>query len=274
MEIFGDGMSDDDKAKAMREDKSILDFSMAQVKSLKERLGKIEQDKLNSHLDALRELERQINTGSGQQCNPVFDDHGITFPDRDTKYPKTHHINDYYGHITDMMISIMVEALACGITRFGLFQFSHGVSPTQFNFAGGPGINMGHHDMSHYGGDANGEVAIKFKQSQRWHMLKIAEILQKLKDIPTSQGNLLDSSVILATTELGDSNLHNFKGVGAFLAGHGGGKINQGQVLGSDDSYTSYNQLLVSALRPFGLEDNTFGDPSLGQGPINGLIKN
>ena len=88
----------------------------------------------------------------------MFDSKGIT-AENESAYPPTHQRNELYGRISSIMTDIMVEALHCGVTKVGLLQWSHAVSPTRFDFTDGPNLSRGHHDMSHYGGDENGTIA-------------------------------------------------------------------------------------------------------------------
>ncbi|SMF16462.1 DUF1552 domain-containing protein [Pseudobacteriovorax antillogorgiicola] len=267
--IFTGGMDPGDQDKATSADRSILDFSLSQLKKLNTRLGNIEKEKLDNHLTALRELERQIDQQGNISCSPTFDSRGIDFPDRETSWPPTHQINDHFGKISEMMIDIMVEALHCGVTNSGFLQWSHPVSPTQFNFAGGPDISRGHHDMSHYGGDENGAIAEQFKKAQRWHKEQMAKLFTKLKARKVGDKSLFDTIAILATTELGDSNLHDFKDIPCFIAGGAGGALRQGQLL---QKQTSYNQLLTTMVQAMGINQDHFGDPQLGRGAIEELL--
>ncbi|SMF57985.1 DUF1552 domain-containing protein [Pseudobacteriovorax antillogorgiicola] len=284
-DIFGSSLNRVQRNAVMNHDKSVLDFSLNQLKALQTRLGQIEKEKLDSHMDSLRELERRIDLANGMgggnggggdngggngggmaQCNASFDANGINFPDQETGYPKTFEKNEHYGLISEIMINIMVQAMSCGVTNVGLMQWSHAVSPTVFNFTKGPAIGSGHHDLSHYGGDENGGTANQFKTCQRWHMAQMASLLEKLDGVSAGGKSLLDSMACLATTELGDSNLHNFQDIPCFVAG---GRIKGGQILQGD---TSYNKLLVTILNSVGINDSSFGDPALGTGAISGLI--
>ena len=270
LEIFGQGLNNSESDQAYHGNKSVLDFSLSQMKSLQKKLGGIEKQKLESHIQGLRELEKRIDNAGSLNCSNQIDYRGISFPDRETTYPPTHHTNDYFALIGDIMVDIMVEALHCGVTNFGLLQWSHAVSPTQFNFTNGPGINRGHHDASHYGGDAEGEVAMEFKRCQRWIMEQQARLLRKLDDRKMGGRSLLDAMTILMTTEIADSNLHNFKNIPCVIAGGTNGKLKVGGCY--DMKGASFNRLHVTILQAMDLSDETFGDPESGSGALSQLI--
>ena len=268
--IFGANMNPVELEQVKSADKSILDFSLDRLNKLNQSLGSIEKEKLDNHLTALRELEQRIDNKGQLTCeNPVFNSRGVNFPENETSYPPTHQLNALYGRVSDMMTDIMVEAMHCGVTNVGLLQWSHAVSPTRFDFTGGPNISRGHHDMSHYGGDENGEIALEFKQSQQWHMNEMAKLFTKLKGRQVGDQSLWNSMAILASTEIGDSNLHDFKDICCFVAGNAGGALKQGQYF---NRRTSYNQLLTTVVNAMGIAKDSYGDPSLGTGSIRELL--
>lgn len=268
--IFGQGLTADQTNQTVNLDKSVLDFSLNQLKALQQNLGAIEKSKLDSHLQALRELELRIGNAANITCSPTPDYRGIQFPDQETSYPPTHQINDHFGLMSEIMIDIMVEAFHCGVARFGLLQWSHAVSPTRFDFTKGPGIGKHHHELSHYGGDPNGGMAQEFKACQKWYMEQMALLLTKLEARKISERSLLDSMTVMATTEIADSNLHNFENIPCVMAGGANGKLKTGQALNLNGE--AFNRLHVTILRAMGLSDSTFGDPDAGSGAIDSML--
>lgn len=261
----------------IRGEKSILDLGMNQLRSLESQLGSLEQQKLSVHVEALRELERrvqdagQIGSDRLPQCTETVDMRGLRFPDNDYSYPSMEHRNEHFATVGAVINDIALQALACGLTRVLLLQWSHPVSPTQFDFPGGVGLARGHHDLSHYGGDPNSSYARDYVSCQRWYMDRLAQFLDQLKAIPVGDKNLLYHTALLALTEIADSNLHDFQNVGLVLAGQASGRMNSGLTL--DAGGASHNQVLVSMMQAMGQSDETLGDPLLGRGPIKGLIR-
>jgi hypothetical protein len=129
-------------------------------------------------------------------------------------------------------------------------------------------IARGHHDISHYG-DLNGSGAQDFVKAQAWYTDRIAKLLGRLKAIKEGDQSLLYNTAAMALTEIADSNLHDFKNVGLILGGQAGGNWSTGRCL--DGLGASHNQVLVSMLQAMGLPDSSFGDASLGTGPLAGL---
>ncbi len=278
-QIFGATSGDVDPAtkdRIVRGEKSILDLSLLQLKSLENQLGANEKQKLQVHVEALRELERRVQDAGqigGQrlpQCTASVDWRGMSFPDNDYNYPTMEHRNEHFGTVGSIMSDLGVQALACGVTRVLLLQWSHPVSPTQFDFPGAVSISRGHHDTSHYGGDPASSYASDFAACQAWYMEKLAQLIEQLKGIKMGDKSLLHHSALLALTEIADSNLHDFTNVALVMAGQAGGKLKSGICL--DGRGASHNQVLVSVLQAMGLNEDSFGDPQLGMGSLPGLL--
>lgn len=271
-EIFGaPGVNLQDQAKLNRGKKSVLDFAMRELSGIKQRLGTIEQKKLQEHLDSLRDLELRVVGAPSMACNTNFDTRGLQFPEQEQSYPQSFELNERFGLIGSIMSDIMVQALACGVAPVALLQWSHAVSPTRFDFVGGPNVSLGHHDASHYGGDPNGEFARAFVACQTWYMTQLAQLMGSLAQIKFSDRTLLDDTVIFMTTELGDSNLHDFRNIACVLAGGASGRLRTGQSLAFEGR--SYNDMLMTVAAAAGLRNSKFGDPDKTSGPIAELLR-
>ncbi len=260
------------KAKLLAAEKSVLDFCMDDIKGLQQKLGTIEKQKLDVHLESLRELERRVQNSAGGtasgQCTKKIDMRGINFPAQEHQYPPTPHKNEYFATVGDIMSDIALQVFACGISNVILFQWSHPVSPTVFDFPGGSSLNHGHHDISHYG-DLNGSGAQDFIKVQQWYMGRLAQMIQRLKELKEGDQTVLQNTALMACTEIADANLHDFKNVGLVLAGQAGGAWQTGRCV--DGGGASHNRVLVSILQAMGLNDQSYGDASLGTGPLPGL---
>lgn len=273
--IFGGSAGSVDpatKGKLLAAEMSILDLCMGDIKGLQNKLGAVEKSKLDVHLEALRELERRVQSSASDpvagSCTKTVDMRGITFPAQDYQYPPVPHKNEYFGTIGDIMTDLAVQVFACGVSNVLFFQWSHPVSPTVLNFPGGPGLGRGHHDISHYG-DLNGSGAAEFIQAQSWYMGRFAQLLGRLKAIKEGDQSVLYNTAALALTEIADSNLHDFNNVGLVLAGQAGGQWSTGRCI--DGAGASHNKVLVAMLQAMGLPDTTYGDPKLGSGALPGL---
>jgi hypothetical protein len=87
----------------------------------------------------------------------------------------------------------------------------------------------------------------------------IPYFLEKLKNTPDGEGNLLDNTLVIYGSPMGDSNLHNHKRVPFFLAGHAGGAIKGGVHIKAPDGTPLANAML-GVLNALGVEETGFGD--------------
>jgi hypothetical protein len=257
--------------------KSILDFAINAIKDSKNQLGSVEQVKLDQHLTSLREMEKRILTIGvrSASCGGSLNWRGLEVPEILTGYPNVIEKNENFEVLCEIMGDMVVQALHCGLTHVALLQWSHAVSPTVFNFQSMPsdfrGNSSGHHDLSHYSGIQNQSGVKKFAECQKWYMKQVAQLLTKLSNARVGDKSLLDQTILFATTELGDPDVHDFKDIGCLLAGGAGGRHLGGSCLQLVNQ--SYNHMLVTVLQLMGIKQGFFGDPQLGEGPISNLVK-
>jgi hypothetical protein len=99
----------------------------------------------------------------------------------------------------------------------------------------------------------------EFAKLNRYHVSLIPYFLQKLKDTPDGDGNLLDHSVVLYGSPMGDGNVHNHKRVPLVLAGHANGALKGGMHVRCPDGTPMANVLLAMAHK-LGVKVERFGD--------------
>jgi Protein of unknown function (DUF1552) len=148
-----------------------------------------------------------------------------------------------------------VAALACDQTRILTFQWSYSESEHLFAFLG---ISGSHHVISH-----------DFSQSG---VNYDATLLAKMDSIQEGNRTLLDNSIVLWATEIGESTQHDLTMMPYVLAGSAGGKIRAGRLLDFSNNRRDNNQVLVSIGQAMGDTLTSFGDPSGATGPLPGLV--
>jgi hypothetical protein len=90
----------------------------------------------------------------------------------------------------------------------------------------------------------------------------------KLKNTPEGDSNLLDNSLLIYGSPMGDSNIHNHKRVPLVLMGHAGGKLTGGIHIKAPDG-TPMANAMFTGLHALGRTDlKTFGD-STGELDLN-----
>jgi Protein of unknown function (DUF1552) len=232
----------EDIARRARQNKSILDFVGADAKDLERALGAADRPKLDEYLTGVRELEERIARG-----RPTLDVGA-------TKYPRPLGIPaDYQEHVR-LMGDLLVLAFQCDLTRVATFVFANDGSNRSYRTAG---IADGHHDLSHHGGDTAKQA--KIKAINRFHIVQLAYILGKLKNIPDGDGTLLDHCAIVYGSGISDGNLHSHDDLPIVLAGKGNGTIKPGRHVRYPRE-TPLTNLYVSLLDRMGVNVDDFGD--------------
>ena len=237
--------------------RSILDLVLGDLNDVKRRVGAIERVKLERHLDAIRSVERTLFPDDGNACQtPVA-------PGRMNK--------DEFALGPQLMRAqsdLALTALGCEMTKVATIQLSHTVSPVVFSWVGN---SEGHHSLSHTP-DEDAANINQLRDAEHWCAEQFAYLIDGLKAIPNPDGDgtLFDDTLILWAKELGDSRLHVCESVPFIFAGPAGGALRPGRYL--EYPNVSHSKLLVSICHAFGIEVDTFGDPSTGRGGLDRLV--
>ena len=260
--------------------KSLLDFVRADLGRLRGRLAGEERQKLDQHLDGLRDVEKQLAAPSAATSH-------CAVPGRPSAFPKVMREDGaapYFDAITEVQIELLAQAIACDITRFGTLCLA------DLSFEGNPlGLPKDNHaDVAHaYRGIGIGSGSMKegdpatwlpLTRLNAWLFAKTARLMQRLYEL-----GALDSTLIYLSGSMGDPSLHSPMNAPTVLAGGANGKFRMGRRLrlrddcaqatldfslpwspactdrGREDTRVFNNKLLVSIAQAFGVEIDSFG---------------
>jgi len=219
---------------------SVLDAVGGQVTDLSRRLGQTDRIRLEQHLDSIRTLETRLGAGAGS----------CTFGEPVADVPDVEGLEQ----ITEknlVMSQLLALALACDLTRVFSVQFSTCGSGVIFWEAG---ATDGLHSTCHT--EANPQPIVHAATTLT--MGHLADCLQALADTPEGDGNLLDHSSILCTTELTDGYTHSNADFPIVVAGKGSGRL-QGGVHYRSASAENTSHAVLTALRGAGVDAASFG---------------
>ena len=152
------------------------------------------------------------------------------------------------------MFDLQALAFASDITRVFAFKLGRDASNRVFADSG---VTTGFHSASHHG-DREDRVTA-FARINRYHISMLPYFLDKLRRTPDGEGTLLDNTLVLYGSPMGNSNVHNHKRCPLFLAGHAGGKLKGGVHIKAADGTPMANAML-SVAQMLGLELEKFGD--------------
>ena len=246
-QLFGVGATAEERAAHRRRDKSILDWIGAEVGRLQKELGAADRARLNDYLDDVREIERRIQRIETQNTSGEARE----LPGAPIGVP-----DDFAEHVK-LMFDLQVAAFQSDTTRVFSFKLGRDGSSRAYPASG---VNTGFHPASHHG-DREDRVS-QFAAINKYHISLIPYFLGKLKNTPDGDGSLLDHTMVLYGSPMGNSNVHNHKRCPLFLAGKANGTLRGNLHLKAADG-TPMANVMLAMLHKLGLDDVTaFGDSS------------
>lgn len=253
--VFADFIRDQEAVARVRARRaSVLDLVRSEVSRVSPRVASTDRHKIQAHLQAIRDLETQMQREADLTCTP---------PMLDGAY-------DYRAHsampdISRQHIDMLVAAMACDLTRVGSIQFDDNEnSDTRYAFLFED--ERGHHAISHDPASSD-----KLTRIHSWHAEQLAYLMDKLEAIPEGAGTMLDNTLIVWGTEIGTPWTHQTSRMPFLLAGGAGGALQMGRFLTYQD--VPHQRLLVAIAQVMGLQHvQTYGPADTGSGPLQGLI--
>ncbi|MBI3934720.1 MAG: DUF1552 domain-containing protein [Acidobacteria bacterium] len=241
--LFGDGDSTDAKARLERiqEDRSILDFVNQQAARLMKGLGASDSSKLSQYLDAIRDVERRIQMaeqGNTQELPAM---------ERPVGIPP-------YGDHVKLMFDLQVLAYQTDMTRVITFVMAREKSDLVYTQLG---QTEPHHNLSHNRGivkamEQTAEINI-------YHAKLFSYFLERLRSTPDGDGSLLDHSMIVYGSGMGDGDLHTQQRMPILVAGGAAGQIKGGRHIKYPNG-TPYTNLHLALLELAGAPTEKLGN--------------
>ncbi|MCA1585866.1 MAG: DUF1552 domain-containing protein [Acidobacteria bacterium] len=243
-QLFGVGTTPDARKSRRRDDTSILDWVTESVADLKKKLGTADQARLSDYLDDVREIERRIQKveSSNKSGEPR------ELPGAPIGVP------DAFDQHVKLMFDLQAVAFASDITRIFSFKLGRDVSNRVYAPSGS---SSAFHTASHH--QEREDRIIDFQKINTYHVSMVPYLLEKLKSTPDGDSNLLENSLIIYGSAMGNSNYHNHKRCPLFFAGHVGGELKGNLHIKADEGTPMANAML-SVMQTLGLEMATFGD--------------
>jgi hypothetical protein len=201
--LFGEGGSTAERRGALRKKASLLDSFTADISRLQRKLGPADRSKIGQYLETVREVERRIQKAERDAVgNPLPD------LDRPVGVPAA------YADHARLMFDLQLLALQGDVTRIITFQLARETSNRTYPEIGVPDP---HHPLSHHGNDP--EKIARMAKINAFHVSLFAEFLGKLKATPEGNGTLLDHSLYLYGSGIGNPNVHDHTNLPILVAG-------------------------------------------------------
>ena len=243
--LFGVGGSSAERAERRRTRRSILDWVAGEMTSLKTSLGAADRVRLDKYLDDIREVERRIQRIEARNMSGEPRD----IPEAPAGVP------DSFAEHVQVMFDLQALAFAADITRVFSFKMGRDGSSRVYPESGS---DRPFHPSSHHGGN---EAGVKnFHLINKYHVAQLPYFLDRLKGIQEGEQNMLDKTLIIYGSPMGDSNMHNHRRCPLFLAGHANGKLAGNLHIKAADGTPMANAML-SMMHTLGMDElKQFGD--------------
>ncbi|MGA0806332.1 MAG: DUF1552 domain-containing protein [Pseudohongiellaceae bacterium] len=248
--LFGDGSSPQQRAARRAQTAPVLDVVRQEINAVQRTLPAGDRIRFEQYLNDVREVERRLSLEAA--ARPLE----LALPERPAGIP------DSFEEHARIMFDLMALAWQADLTRVSTMMLAQELSNRAFPESG---VNEGFHNCSHHMDIADNMRRLSLLNA--YHMrTTLAYFVSRLHATPDGDGTLLDHSLVLYGSGMGNSQDHNHKALPAVLAGGASGKVAGGQHI-QVTSGTPISNLLVTMLDRAGVPVDSFAD-SNGSVPI------
>lgn len=253
-QLFIEGTAEEKTAQArqLQRGRSILDTVLGEAKSLQRDLGHRDREKLDEYLTSVRSLENRLQQTEGWAHKPkpkVDAEPPKDIPDRAEVIGKTRLMHD--------LITLALQTDSTRTVTYGLGGLN---APPNI-----PGVSNDWHQLSHHGRDETKIAELKLIELAEFKAF--SDFLARLSAKKEQNGSLLDNTMILMGSNLGNASSHSSRNLPLVLAGGG---FKHGQHIAHDENNnTPFANLFVQMARQMGVKIDRFG--SSDAGGIHGL---
>ena len=249
--LFGDGATPEERAERRELDRSILDAVSQDAASFKRDIGPSDRARLDAYMEDVREIERRLEIAkkASLAAPAISVPYGVPI--------------SFDEHIK-LQFDLQALAFQADITRVSTLLYARDLTARVYPESG---TNTGFHAGSHHA--ENPERIKDFSKINTYHIKCLAYFAEKLNRIQEGDGTLLDHSLVLYGTNMGDSNQHLHYDVPHVLLGHASGQLQGGRHLAFPTKTVTTGNLLLSILDLYGIHPESIGDST---GKLSGLV--
>ena len=241
--LFGDGGSVEARLAQMQTDRSILDSVTDSINQLERKLGPSDRVMMEEYLDAVREVERRIQrTVQNKASGP------LPTAQQPAGLPDT-----YEEHV-DTLFEMLVLAYQADITRVSCFQMARELSGRTYPHIGVP---EGHHTVSHH--QLNPHNIEQYTKINIHQVSLFSKLIDRMHNTPDGDGSLLDHSIMMYGTGMGDGDHHTPYDLPVILVGGGSGQMKGGRHI-KYAMHTPFMNLGLTLLDKVGVQVDSISD--------------
>ena len=241
--LFGEGGTPEQRRAALKKRASLLDSVTLEIKRIKNQVGALDRGKIDGYLQSIREVERRI-----QMAELTAKDNPLPDLDRPVGVPTV------YSDHARLMFDLQLLAFQGDITRVITFQLAREASNRTYPEIG---VSDPHHPISHHGN--NPEKLEKVAKINRFHVSLFAEFLEKMSNVREGNGSLLDHSLYMYGSGMGDPHKHEHSNLPIIVAGGAAGNMQGGRHIRFKEAMPLSN-LHLTLLNKVGVPLETFAD--------------
>jgi hypothetical protein len=242
--MFGDGSTVEQRAARRRRDRSILDSLTDSLSRLRSEFSGADRERLDDYTQNVREIERRLQIA--MKASAVAPE-SMPVP---VGVPQT-----FDEHIK-LQFDLLALAFQADITRVGTLLFARDLTGRTYPESEAP--TAGFHGVSHHGEDPR-RIA-ELAKINVYHVKMIAHLVDRLAKTQDGDGTLLDQSLVLYGSNMGNSNQHVHYDVPHLLVGGANGKLKGGRHLAYPTKTIPTGNLLLSVLDKFDIHQDSIGD--------------
>jgi hypothetical protein len=240
--MFGDGGTAEERALRRAQQRSILDSVGDSLSGLRQKVGSHDRTRVEQYLEDVREIERRLEIAAKASMEA---------PSMDVPYGVP---ESFHDHIR-LQFDLLALAFQADITRVSTLLYARDLTGRVYPESG---TDISFHGGSHHAEDP-GRVA-QYARLNRYHVATLAYFVDKLRNIPEGDGTLLDHSLILYGSNMGNSNQHLHYDVPHVLIGGASGQLKGDRYLKFAAKSVPTGNLLLSILDMYGMHMDSFGD--------------
>jgi hypothetical protein len=248
--LFGSGATPDVRMARMKQNRSILDSVLGELAGLNKELGAGDRRTVGQYTDEIREIERRIQLAAKASSEVPTIDVPPGVPEA------------FDDHIK-LQFDLAALAFQADITRVATLLGARDLTGRSYPFPKGElfpngGVSVGFHGGSHHQDDPT--QIRRYADLNRYHVSTLAYFAQKLRSIPDGDGTLLDHSLVLYGTNMGNSNQHQHYDVPHILVGGANGQLKGNRHLAYERKTVTSGSLLLNVLDMYGIKQEKQGD--------------
>jgi hypothetical protein len=241
-QLFGDGGTATERLARRTQQRSILDSVIGSLDTLEAKVGASDRVRIDQYLEDVREIERrlQIATKKSSEVPAIAMPYGVP---------------ESFGEHIKLQFDLLALAFQGDISRVATLLYARDLTGRVYPESG---TEISFHGGSHHAEDP-GRIA-QYAKLNQYHVKTIAYLAEKLRSIPDGDGTLLDHSLILFGSNMGDSNQHLHYDVPHILIGGASGRLKGNRHLPFPSRTVPTGNLLLSIAGLYGIELESFGD--------------